>query len=298
MPTLRPTGRSGAIAVISILLAALALGCAKPAFRDVIGADDDVRVAIDDPTGVDTWAVRTASDADVVVLRISGDSADVGALQTRVLLPGGLVVAELILPKGHQFSIALSGRAAVWTTEFRVRQPESAPVSYRLQVVRPLAAGPGAGPSCADALRARGIGAWVVSVAEPPAASGLPFPGLGAVALAVTPAGALTAGPATAGAAPVLRVNTGAALRGDFARLGCGPRLVQLSVWDASKGRPPSMSIADASERPLCGGTGQPPCLADPGPGRWVPWTLSSSTPIGSFSLESDDVYVASLVIQ
>ena len=293
-----PTGRRGALAVGGILLAVAALGCAKAPFRDVINAGDDVRVAIDDPDGVDTWAVRTTSDADVVVVRLSGDSVDVRALMMRVLLPGGVVVAELSPPRGNQFSMALSGRPAVWTIEFRIREPESAPVHYRMQIGRPSPAGPGGGATCADALGARGIVAWTVSVSAPPPASGLPFPGLGALALELTPPGTLTAAPATAGGVPVLRVGAGATLRGDVARLGCSPRLVQLNLWDASKGKPPTMSIADTNGRQLCGSSGQPPCLAAPTPGRWVPWTLSSSTPIGSFSLESDEIYLASVVIQ
>ena len=296
MPRMSPTRRRAALAVAGIVLAVTALGCAKAPFRDVINAGDDVRVAIDDPDGVDSWAVRTTSDADVVVVRLSGDRVD--ALMMRVLLPGGVVVAELSPPRGTQFSMALSGRPAVWTMEFRIREPESAPVHYRMQIVRPSPAGPGGGAACVDALGARGIVAWAVSVSAPPAASGLPFPGLGAMGFEATPPGTLAAAPAIAGGAPVVRIGAGTTLRGDFARLGCLPRLVQLNLWDASKGKPPTMSIADAGGRPLCGGSGQAPCLADPSPGRWVPWTLSSSTPIGSFSLVSDEIYLASVVIQ
>lgn len=298
MPRLHAKHRSGALAVAGVLLALTVLSCAKPAFRDVIGAGDDVRVTIDDPDAVDVWAVRTTSDADVAVVQLSGDQVDVGALRIRVLLPGGVVVALLSPPRGNQFSIALSGRPAIWTVEFRLGERESAPVRYRMQVVRPSSPGAGALSACADALRARGIGAWAVSVSGPPGPAGLPFPGLGAIALETTPIGALTAAPPAAGAGPTLHLRGGATLRGELARLGCAPGQVQLNLWDTGKGKPPTMSVSDASGRRLCGGVGQPACLSDPSPGRWVSWTLATSTAVGGFSLEGDELYLSSVVIQ
>jgi len=290
--------RSSILAMAGVLVAASVFGCAKPPFRDVIGAGDDVRIDIDDPDAVDVWAVRTTSDTEVVVARISGDRFDVGALRLRLLLPGGVVVAQLSPPRGNQFSIALSGRPAIWTLESRLGERESAPVHYRLQVVRPSLPAAGVGSACSDVLRARGLNAWAVSVPEAPGPGGLSFPGLGAIALEISPAGALSGGPPAPGAAPVMRLRGGATLRGDLGQLGCAATQVQVNVWDTGRGKPPSLSVADASGRRLCGNGGQPPCPSDPSPGRWTSWTLSPGSAIASFSLAGDELFLASVVIQ
>jgi len=176
MPRIRATLQPSAIALTGILLAWTVCGCAKPAFRNVLAPGDDTHVEIDDPTGVDTWSVLTRSEADVAVVRLTEGTADVGAVTIRVLLPGGVVVAQLSPPRGQQFSLALSGRPATWTLQFRLAEGQAARVRYRLVIERPSASV--GGPRCADALRAKGITAWVTSVARPPGARGLVFPGL------------------------------------------------------------------------------------------------------------------------
>jgi len=308
MPRICPVRGSSLRVAIGILAGlVLSAACSSPsvvlltpgqaATREVLIVGDLVDVVLDDPNGVDTWTTRTSSEQDVVVIRFSGNPALLGVLRIRVLLPGGVLVADLSPPADGQFAVALSGRAATWTLELSLAERASTPASFRMDVVRPTAS-TATGGVCADALRARGITAWVMSAAAPPGAGGLPFSGLGSVALTATPAPSLAAVRQTNGAAPVLHVSGTSLLRGDFAGLGCAPNRVQITVWDAGRGKPPVMSIADASARRLCGGTGQPACPTNPTPRRWVSWTLSSSEPIRSLSLEADDLYLSSLVIQ
>ena len=73
---------------------------------------------------------------------------------------------------------------------------------------------------------------------------------------------------------------------------------MQLNFWDTGKGKPPSLMVFDASGRPLCGDTGQPACLTDPAAGRWLSWTFSANEPIGALSLQCDELYLSSIVIQ
>jgi hypothetical protein len=296
MPRIRATLRPSSIAVMAMLLVWMVAGCAKSAFRNVLAPGDDTHVEIDDPTGMDTWSVRTGSDTDVVVVRLAEGQADVGALRMRVLLPGGVVVAQLSPPHGKQFSLALSGRPATWTLQFRLAEGQAAPVRFRLVIERPSASA--GGPRCADALRAKGITAWVTSVAEPPGARGLPFPGLGSIALSAAPAGALTAASPSEGAPPVLHFPAGTTLRGQFAGLGCDPGQVQLNFWDTGTGRPPTLTVYNTGGRALCGGGGQPACLTDPTSRRWVSWTFTTVESIGSLSLACDELYLSGVVIQ
>jgi hypothetical protein len=263
----------------------------------MLAAGDDTHVEINAPDGLDTWSVLTSSDVDVVVVRLTGLGVDVGALRARVLLPGGVVVAQLRPPRGGQFSIALSGRQATWTLEFRLAEGESAPVRYRMVIERPSALGSG-GTRCADVLRARGVNAWVSAISGPPSAGGILFPGLGAIAVSTVPTRTLTAASPAAGAPPVLHVSGGTALRGELAGLGCDPGQVQLNFWDTGKGKPPTLTVADSAGRPLCGSSGQPACLSDPAAGRWVSWTFSTPGSIRSLSLECDELYLSSIVIQ
>jgi hypothetical protein len=283
-------------AAIATLLAWTVAGCATPSFRNVLAPGDDTHVEIDDPTGTDTWSVLTRSETDVVVVRLTEGVKDVGALRIRVLLPGGIVVARLSPPRDQQFSLALSGRAATWTIEFRLGPGEAAPVRYRLIVERPSTSA--GGPRCADALRAKGINAWVGSLPGPPGASGLVFPGLGSIALSAMPAGTLSAASPADGAPPVLLVKGGATLRGELAGLGCEPGQVQLNVWDTGKGRPSTLTVSDARGHALCGNAGQPACLSEPASGRWVSWTFSTAASIGSLSLRCDELYLSSVVLQ
>jgi hypothetical protein len=308
MPTIRPIRSVSLRVAVGILVGAMvSTACSSPsvvlltpgqaATREVLVVGNLVDVVLDDPDGVDTWTIRTSSEQDVVVIRFSGNPALLGVLRIRVLLPGGVLVAQLAPPADGQFAVALSGREATWTLELSLAERGSAPASFRMEVVRP-AASTVTGGGCVDALRARGITAWVVSVAAPPAAGGLPLSGLGSVALTATPPPSLAVARQTDAAAPVLRVSGTSLLRGDFAGLGCTPNRVQINVWDTGRGKPPVMSIADGSGRRLCGSAGQPACPASPAPRRWVSWTLSSGEPIRSLSLEADDLYLSSIVIQ
>jgi hypothetical protein len=285
--------RHGAIAMVGLLLLAAGAGCAKP-FRDVLAPGDDTHVEIDDPRGVDTWSLRTDSGTDVVVLRLAGSGVD--RLSIQALLPGGIVAAQLAPPRGERFSIALSGRPATWTLRFRLREGESAPVRFRMTIERPSNAT--GGPRCADALRAKGIDAWILAIPGPPDAGRLVFPGLGWITLGAAPPQALAAGAPSPGAPPVLHVRGGTVLQAHLGELGCEPGQVQLNVWDTGQGKPPVLTVSDARGRPLCGATGEPACLSDPASGRWVSWSYPSTEPIGSLSLASDDLYLASIVIQ
>jgi hypothetical protein len=300
-------GSSLRVAVGVLIGAMFSAGCSSPsvvlltpgqaATREMLTVGDLVDVVLDDPDGVDTWTIRTSSEQDVVVIRFSGNPALLGVLRIRVLLPGGVLVAQLAPPADGQFAVALSGRAATWTLELSLAQRGAAPASFRMEVVRPTASTV-TGGGCADALRARGITAWVVSVAAPPATGGLPLSGLGSVALTASPAQSLAAARQTDAAAPVLHVSGTSLVRGDFVGLGCAPRRVQINVWETGRGKPPVMSIADGSARRLCGSAGQPACPTNPTPRRWVSWTLSSGEPIRTVSLEADDLYLSSIVIQ
>lgn len=291
--------RLRALVLTALVLATTAAGCAKSTLvRDVLGPGQEVAIQIDAADGVDTWSVRTASEQDVVVLRLTGEPVAVGWLKIRVLLPGGVVAAEILPPPGGPFAFALSGRAAEWTIELRLAERGSAPVSYAMAVGRPSAAASGARSACADALRALGVNAWVVSVARLPGGAGLAFPGLGTIAFRATPAGAATIASPGAGAPPVPHLRGGTVLEGDFAGLGCDPRQLQLNLWDTGKGAPPVLSIFDASGRPLCGGAGQLACPVNPSPGRWVTWTLLAPAPIHRFSLKGDELFLSSIVIQ
>jgi hypothetical protein len=264
----------------------------------VVAPGQEVDLVIDDPDAVDTWSVRTSSDHDVVVVRLSGNPAVMGALSVQVLLPGRVVVGRLEPPRAERFSIALSGRAAQWALELSLRERRSAPVRYRMSVERLSVPGAGVGRSCADALRARGVDAWIASVPSPPDRSGIAFPGLGAIALSATPPRALTAASPGEGAPPVLHARGGTVLQGELAALGCDPGHVQVNLWDTGKGKPPAMVIADASGRRLCGNPGQPSCPSNPSVGRWVTWALSSPSPIRSLSLECDELFLSSIVIR
>ena len=290
--------RLAVLTVVGTFFTVALAGCGKPApFRNMLAAGDDTHVEIDTPDGVDTWSVVTSSDVDVIVVRLTGLGADVGALSPRVLLPGGVVVAQLSPPRGGQYSIALSGRQATWTLEFRLAEGEAAPVHYRMVIERPSALGSGA-TRCADVLRARGVNAWVSAIPGPPGAGGILFPGLGAVAVSTVPARTLTAASPAEGATPVLHVSGGTTLRGELAGLGCEPGQVQLNFWDTGKGKPPTLTVADPGGHPLCGSSGQPACLSDATAGRWVSWTFSTPGSIRSLSLECDELYLSSIVIQ
>lgn len=282
----------------AFFLTALA-GCSKPApFRDMLKAGDDTHVEIDAFDGVDTWSVATSSDVDVVVVRLEGLGADVGSMRARVLLPGGVVVGDVNPPKGGgPFSIALSGRPATWTLEFRLAEGARPPVRYRMVIGQPPALGSG-GTRCTDVLRGRGVNAWVSAISGPPPSSGIVFPGLGAIAMSAVPAGKLTAMSPAAGAPPVLHVGGGATLRADLIGLGCEPGQVQVNLWDTGKGKPPKLTPSDPSGRPLCGGSGQPACPSNPSAGRWVSWSFSTPASIRSLSLECDELYLSSIVIQ
>jgi hypothetical protein len=296
MLRIRARLRPPVVAVVGALVVWAVAGCATTPFRNVLAAGDDTHVEIDDPRGVDTWSVLTSSETDVVVVRLTGGGVDVGALRLQVLLPGGVVVARLSPPRGEQFSIAFSGRPATWILRFRLGEGEAAPVRYRMVIERPSTSV--GGPRCADALRAKGINAWIVSIPGPPGVGGVVFPGLGSIALSALPASALTAASPSDGAPPVLHVGTGTTLRAELAGLGCEAALVQLNFWDTGKGKPPTLTVSDTRGRPLCGGAGQPVCLSDPTSGRWVSWTFSTSAPIGSLSLACDELYLSSIAIQ
>jgi hypothetical protein len=296
MPGIRATLRRGALAWMLLALVTAVAGCSTSGFRNVLAAGDDTHVEIDDPRGVDAWSVLTRSDAEVVVVRLSGAGVDVGALRAQVLLPGGAVVARLSPPRGEQFAIALSGRAATWTLKFRLGEGESAPVRYRMVVERPSTAA--GGPRCADRLRAMGINAWILSVPGPPGRGQLVFPGLGSIAVSTVPPGPLAAASPGEGAPPVLHVRGGTTLRAELGGLGCEPGQVQLNFWDTGTGRPPTLTVSGASGRPLCGHAGQPACLSEPVARRWTSWTFATGEPIGSLSLQCDDLYLSSVVIQ
>src|SRR5262245_37058858 len=178
MPRICPVRDSSLRVALGVLVGLLlSAGCSSPsvvlltpgqaATREVLTVGDLVDVVLDDPDGVDTWTIRTNSEQDVVVIRFSGNPALLGVLRIPVLLPGGVLVAQLAPPSDGQFAVALSGRAATWTLELSLAQRGSAPARFRMEVVRPTTATV-TGESCADALRARGITAWVVSVAAPP----------------------------------------------------------------------------------------------------------------------------------
>jgi hypothetical protein len=285
-------------AVLAIALAGPMSGCAKPSpVPDVLTQGQEVWTRIDDPHAVDPWSVRTSSERDVAVLRLAGKPDEIGMLRVQVLLAGGVVVARLDLPKTDRFSIALSGRGAQWAVEFSLAERGSGPVRYSIAVGRPATPPAGERAPCAEALGARGIDAWIVSV---PGLTdgGLLFPGLGTLALRAAPAGAVTVGSPMPDAPPVARVRGGTTLHGDFASLGCEPHEVQVNLWDTGNGKPPALTTFDASGRPLCGRAGQPSCPANPTAGRWVTWTLAGSAPIHRMSLECDDLYLSSIVIR
>ena len=284
--------------VVSAIVAMWLAGCGKPApFRNMLAPGDDTRVEIDAPGGIDTWSVATSSPVDVVVVRLIGSSADVGAVRVRVFVPGDVVVALLSPPRGEQYSIALGGRQATWTLEFKLADGERPPVRYRLLVERPSALG-SAATRCADVLRARGVNAWVSAISGPPGAGGIVFPGLGSIAVSTTPADAVSVGSPVGGAASVLKLRGGTTIRGDFARLGCDPGQMQLNFWDTGRGKPPVLTVTDPGGRPLCGSVGQPACLTNPPAQRWVSWTFSTPGTIRSLSLEGDDLFLSSIVIQ
>ncbi|HXJ78859.1 MAG TPA: hypothetical protein VMS64_09280 [Candidatus Methylomirabilis sp.] len=295
MLKIRAKVRLGAAAA-AMLLAVVVAGCAKSSFRNVLAVGDDTHVEIDDPRGFDTWSVLTSSETDVVLLHLTGMGVDVGALKIRVLLDAGMVVAQLSPPRGQEVSIALSGRPATWTLQFGLREGEAAPVRYRMVVERPSTAT--GGPRCEDALRAKGINAWVLSIPGPPGTGTLVFPTFGSIALSSVKPAALTAAAPPGGELPVLRVSGGTTLKADLADLGCEPGQVQLNFWDTGKGKPPTLTVSDTGGHPLCGDAGQPACLADPATGRWVSWTFSANAPIGSLSLDCDELYISSIVIQ
>jgi hypothetical protein len=291
------TRQSAVVTVFAALFALALVGCSKPAFRNMLAPGDDTHVEIDAVDGVDTWSVVTKSDVDVIVVRLIGLGADVGAMRARVLLPGGVVVAVLSPPPGGQFSIALSGRQATWTLEFGLAEGQSPPVRYRMVIERPSAVG-SAATRCADVLRARGVNAWVSAISGPPAPSGILFPGLGAMAVSAVPAGKLTAASPAPGAPTVLHIGGGTTLRGDLAGLGCDPGQVQLNFWDTGKGKPPTLTLADPSGRALCGISGQPTCPSNPPAAQWMTWTFWTAGTIRSLSLECDELYLSSIVIQ
>jgi len=292
------TRRPWVFIVLGALLAMSLAACGKPApFRNMLGPGDDTHVEIDAPGGIDTWSVATNSPVDVVVVRLIGESADVGAVRVRVLLPGDVVVALLTPPRGGQYSIALGGRQATWTLEFKLADGERPPVRYRLVVERPSALGSG-GTRCADVLRARGVNAWVSALSGPPGADGIVFPGLGSIAFSAAPVNAVSVGSPVGGAASVLKLRGGTTIRGDLAGLGCDPGQMQLNFWDTGRGKPPVLTVSDPGGHPLCGSIGQPACLTNPPAQRWVSWTFSTPGTIRSLSLEGDELFLSSVVIQ
>jgi len=298
MPKSNVTRRHSRFIAVGALIAISLAGCGKPApFRNMLAPGDDTHVEIDAPGGIDTWSVATSSPVDVVVVRLIGESVDVGSVRVRVFVPGDVVVALLSPPRGGQYSIALGGRQATWTLEFKLADGERPPVRYRLLVERPSALGSGA-TRCVDVLRARGVNAWVSAISGPPGVGGITFPGLGSIAVSATPANAVSVGSPVGGAVPVLKLRGGSTIRGDFAGLGCDPGQVQLNFWDTGKGKPPVLTVSDPGGRPLCGSTGQPACLTNPPAQRWVSWTFSTPGTIRSLSLEGDDLFLSSIVIQ
>jgi len=283
---------------VGVLFAMSLAGCGKSApFRNMLAPGDDTRVEIDAPGGIDTWSVATSSPVDVVVVRLIGSSADVGAVRVRVFVPGDVVVALLAPPRGGQYSIALGGRQATWTLEFKLADGEQPPVRYRLVVERPSALGSG-GTRCADVLRARGVNAWVSAISGPPGPGGVVFPGLGSIAVSATPANAVSVGSPVGGGVSVLKLRAGTTIRGDFAGLGCDPGQMQLNFWDTGRGKPPVLTVSDPGGRPLCGSAGQPACLSNPPAQRWVSWTFSTPGTIRTLSLDSDELFLSSIVIQ
>jgi hypothetical protein len=56
--------------------------------------------------------------------------------------------------------------------------------------------------------------------------------------------------------------------------------------------------VSSVSGLPLCGREGYPACLSDPAAGRWVSWTVATPEPIGKLSLQCDELYLSSIVIQ
>ena len=283
---------------VGVLLAISLAGCGKSApFRNMLAPGDDTRVEIDAPGGIDTWSVATSSPVDVVVVRLVGSSADVGAVRVRVFVPDDVVVALLAPPRGAQYSIALGGRQATWTLEFKLADGEQPPVRYRLVVERPSALGSG-GTRCADVLRARGVNAWVSAISGPPGAGGIVFPGLGSIAVSATPTNAVSVGSPVGGGVSVLKLRAGTTIRGDFAGLGCDPGQMQLNFWDTGRGKPPVLTVSDPGGRPLCGSAGQPACLSNPPAQRWVSWTFSTPGTIRTLSLDSDELFLSSIVIQ
>ena len=96
----------------------------------------------------------------------------------------------------------------------------------------------------------------------------------------------------------MLKLRGGTTIRGDFAGLGCDPGQMQLNFWDTGRGKPPVLTVSDPGGRPLCGSAGQPACLSNPPAQRWVSWTFSTPGTIRSLSLDSDELFLSSIVIQ
>lgn len=276
----------------------VAAGCASaPLSPGVLTPGQDVEGRILDPAAVDTWTARTAASDEAVVLRIRGNPVEVGMLRVQVALAGGVVVARLQPERAAEFAIALSGRPADWRVDLRLGPEGSAPVRYRMFVARVPSAGGGPRASCGDALGARGVSAWVVSPASLTAGAPLALPGLGLLTLGVSgPGSAGSASPS--GGAPVTHLPAATVLHGDFAALGCDLHRVQVNLWDTGRGKPPALVVADAAGRRLCGEAGQPACPVNPRPSEWVTWSLSAPAPIRRLSLESDDLFLSSIVIQ
>jgi len=274
-----------------------ATACAKsPLVRDLLASGELVDVSIDDPAGVDRWNVRTSSEREPTLVRLSGDPQILGALRVRILLPGDVVVAELAPTQVSAYTIALSGRAATWTIEMGLTARRPVPVQYQLAVAQPSTPAGGVGPACGDALRARGINAWVIAPAGPPATGRLELAGLGAMALRATPASSAQAGAPSPVAVAVLEVREGA-LAADLAGLGCDLTRVQITLWDTGKPRPASVWIADGSGQRLCGAAGHPPCPGNAPPDRWMTGTLSATPAIRTLTIEGGQLYVSSIVI-
>ena len=96
----------------------------------------------------------------------------------------------------------------------------------------------------------------------------------------------------------MLKLRAGTTMQADFAGLGCDTGQVQVNFWDAGRGKPPVLTVTDPGGRPLCGSTGQTACLTNPPAQRWISWTFSTPGTIRSLSLDSDELFLSSIVIQ
>ena len=283
------------VIICSVLLSA---GCATLEPKRVLSVGDEVEGTLKEPGAVVRWSFRTTSDTEVVTFHVAGDGkVPLQGVQTRVLLPGDALAAQLATRDQEEFGAAIVGRATTWTVELKLEESVTRPVQYRFRVGHWRASGSALQSPCETTLQSLGIKAFIMLLPNVPNPYTVTNPTLGTFTFAYDPPSAAQLAPHLPGAIPTLRMGGGSAIKVDLTGLYCDVFKFQMNLWDTERGPRPAITPLDATGSTLCGGSGQPACLSNPPQAQWTSYTLNTNKATDTVLVECEEVNISTFVL-